>query len=698
VPIKEHVELKFKEEWSTPALFRQRSQALRAKEGYDLANAQLFRRRLRHIIIGLIALNVLLAANILIRPPHLIDISQILRSSSRFSFLVLTTSVSMFIFNTLFRLVEPVWPFGESAQDDLAAFAESVRAELEKRINLIANAARALPPGEIFLTVGSGTNLVEIDAAKVVRLSMVKECWAFVSTHVTSAIGISGPRGVGKTTIMREVTTWTSKEFPLVGVYIPAPVKYADADFVRTIHQLTAEAVLESFKSGAGQYTTSNPPDFLREGFGNRKVWIGTILVVLAGVLMVKGFEPSSLKWWRFILEGLALCTGALLLLLAVFSTFRAWSLQTRTQTSPTGLASAELQRLQWSSKTQRTVKSSLSIKPITVEGSGMVELSERDSAHSDRVRQFRSFTRRYWQLTEGKRPIVIAIDELDKLSEVDDALNVVNGLKDLMHGVGVHFLVSVSEDALARFALRGIALRDAFDSTFDTIKRVTPLRADESLNLLRERVFGLPDVLAYFCHALSGGLPRDLIRFARLCINEKPEDTQRVATQSVVRSVARNHVLSLLDAALVRGRAAPTASTTLLDLLEVKRSAQNVGDSTDNFCDLLERAAEFLAKASANSDAADAVTSGLPVALATIGTICRYFGRSWKSVEWHNETDHDIPSKVADEAAKCTADWANDPIFTVQRLNELRASMQPSQRALDLGVPQSITTTLQTF
>jgi hypothetical protein len=53
-----------------------------------------------------------------------------------------------------------------------------------------------------------------------------------------------------------------------------------------------------------------------------------------------------------------------------------------------------------------------------------------------------------------------------------------VNGLKDLCHVTDTHFVVSVSEDALDSFALRGVPVRDVFDSSFDTVMRIRPFTA----------------------------------------------------------------------------------------------------------------------------------------------------------------------------------------------------------------------------
>jgi hypothetical protein len=114
----------------------------------------------------------------------------------------------------------------------------------------------------------------------------------------------------------------------------------------------------------------------------------------------------------------------------------------------------------------------------------------------------------------------VVLVDELDKLPDADSLIATINSLKDLFHLPRVHFIVSVSDEALAAFALRGIQPRDAFDSSFDVVVQMERLSEPEALEILTSRVAGFPPQLGRLCHVWSGGLPRDLIRGARSCID----------------------------------------------------------------------------------------------------------------------------------------------------------------------------------
>jgi hypothetical protein len=128
----------------------------------------------------------------------------------------------------------------------------------------------------------------------------------------------------------------------------------------------------------------------------------------------------------------------------------------------------------------------------------------------------------RFLALAAESRDVLIAIDELDKLPEGDDTADrFLNDLKAVFGQRHIYFLVSVSEDAMSRFERRGLPFRDVFDSTFDEIVQVAPLRLEEAQALLARRVVGVPYIYSGLCHVLAGGVPRELIRMARRVVAE---------------------------------------------------------------------------------------------------------------------------------------------------------------------------------
>jgi hypothetical protein len=293
----------------------------------------------------------------------------------------------------------------------------------------------------------------------------------------------------------------------------------------------------------------------------------------------------------------------------------------------------------------------------------------EREASHLQRVDAFQKFAALYRHVSD--RTIIVAVDELDKISNPDEAIDVINGLKDLMHSEGLHFLVSVSEDALARFALRGIPLRDAFDSTFDTIAEVDRFSVEDASSLLERRVVGMPQVLAYYCHALSGGIPRDLIRFCRQCVDVGRQAAMAAPTSAVIAAVTRDHATGLLNGAAIRAR--QDGSDYLRSLLEVRDAVHNTPD--ESLFGLLDRGVKFLWDERLPNERLDLVPA-LPVVLAVISTAGRYFGQRWTGASWREETVSGGAKRITNSAAGCMADATVDTTVALERLASLRKVM----------------------
>jgi hypothetical protein len=190
-----------------------------------------------------------------------------------------------------------------------------------------------------------------------------------------------------------------------------------------------------------------------------------------------------------------------------------------------------------------------LSGKGAAIQRQRQITLTEREPTHPELTAAFAAYLETYRRL--GGKRIIIAIDELDKIAETDDAIGVINNLKELFHLPNTHFVVSVSEDALARFAMRGVPFRDVFDSAFDEIVQLQPPSPEEAWKLLAYRAGGFPISIALFCYAWSGGLPRDLIRTARACVDIRRQLGHPATIAELAAPVIRQDVKAAVDAAL---------------------------------------------------------------------------------------------------------------------------------------------------
>lgn len=330
------------------------------------------------------------------------------------------------------------------------------------------------------LQLSAAPALIELESARVQPFASFKDVIEFLESHRTSAVGVGGRRGIGKTALLR----WIKYELEprWIVIYIPAPATYDAADFVRTIFTMTAKEVIQKYS------------------------------VVLSEGRLASFTEP-----------------------------FRQLSSNRRIG----GLSQQALDSITGARSYQRTSAAGIAGKGMTLQRGRQSTWTQRERSHPELIAAFKEYLEQYrlW----GGRPVAIVIDELDKLQEADDAIAVVNGLKDLFHIPNTHFVVSVSEDALRRFATRGVPFRDVFDSAFDTIVKLdvpTPYEAREMLARRSGELQGFPMSVVLFCYAWSGGVPRDIIRAARACVairNRKgaPVGVAGLAPQIIRRDVA---------------------------------------------------------------------------------------------------------------------------------------------------------------
>ncbi|SNS72111.1 hypothetical protein SAMN05421812_101544 [Asanoa hainanensis] len=158
--------------------------------------------------------------------------------------------------------------------------------------------------------------------------------------------------------------------------------------------------------------------------------------------------------------------------------------------------------------------------------------------------------------LTRDGAAVVIGIDELDKLAP-EAAVRFMNDIKAIFeaHVPGCYFLVSVSEEALAGFTQRGLPTRDVFDTAFDEMLRLAPLSYDATVAMLAKRVIDLPRGVAVLCHALAGGLPRDVIRVVRATVAAR-DRTREDRISDLARRVCTEQAQAQLHALRTAARA----------------------------------------------------------------------------------------------------------------------------------------------
>jgi hypothetical protein len=178
-----------------------------------------------------------------------------------------------------------------------------------------------------------------------------------------------------------------------------------------------------------------------------------------------------------------------------------------------------------------------------------------------------------------------IGIDELDKLVASDDAESFLTGIKVLFSIRGCSFILTISENASAQFARRGMPVRDVFDSSLDTVVLVQPLTFREAKRLMRARLRRgrseeITDSQALLCYCFAGGLPREFIRFCRQLgeLNSKLGQNRTLA--NVLDALLTSEVSARLDGvrSALRSRDEGSAAAKFIAELEIIDDAHKNG------------------------------------------------------------------------------------------------------------------------
>jgi len=384
------------------------------------------------------------------------------------------------------------------------------------------------------------------------------------------SIGIAGPRGAGKTTLIHQITGAGSNRYAVVGAVVDAPVEYDAREFVLHVFAKLCETVLGEDRVAElrGWKRAWRPRPGLRGGrddlpypplLGPIVALIG--LFALLAIAHAEGsMEAADLKPWAIALTA----TGGFLtyvsLVLSPSATINfVRSLVPRRAEPGNPRATAELRLRQiWFQQSFSSGWSGSLKLPLGVQAGAEKsrQLAENQLSFPDVVGLYREFV----GLLTARGQVRIGIDELDKMDD-QTARRFLNEIKVIFRALDCFYLVSVSEDAMSYFERRGLSFRDVFDSSFDEIVRVGYLDFDAIQGLLRKRVVGMPVQFAGICHILGGGLPRDVIRVAR----ELSEQETNTDLGNVAAALFATHLNSKREAARVAIRRLASPKRALL-------------------------------------------------------------------------------------------------------------------------------------
>jgi hypothetical protein len=139
-------------------------------------------------------------------------------------------------------------------------------------------------------------------------------------------------------------------------------------------------------------------------------------------------------------------------------------------------------------------------------------DLAEREPTLASLVFDFRRFAA---SVATVLKPLVIAIDELDKIDSPDTVRALLRDIKGIFEIPNVYFLVSVSDEAAAALHLGALRGRDEFNSSFYTVLEMELLDPADAVRLAGRRGANLTGEQARLLCLLAAGNWREVVRLA---------------------------------------------------------------------------------------------------------------------------------------------------------------------------------------
>ena len=343
--------------------------------------------------------------------------------------------------------------------------------------------------------------------------------------------GLYGPRGSGKSWLMLMATDYADKNDGM-GLWFPSPSEYDANAFLSSLSDLLASSIERLFVRNNTLYN-------LAVGLRRFLTVIATLLVVIGIIvyflrrLSINSVGrnvaiPSSETSLTYLIPSL-LWIPAVLVAFALLSLF---AVQLIHDNFPSGRLVREATALRERIRFTASLKSGAELGiggnaksfAASLKRSQEKALSERPTTIASLVFDFRNLAEALAKVMNG--PIVIGIDELDKLPTPAAARALLRDIKGIFEIPGVYFLVSVSEEASAALQLGTLQSggRNEFNSSFYTIIELPPLESKGAKLLLEKRNYAVEDSQTDALCLVSAGNQRELVRIADVTLGRDPK------------------------------------------------------------------------------------------------------------------------------------------------------------------------------
>jgi hypothetical protein len=379
--------------------------------------------------------------------------------------------------------------------------------------------------------------------------------------------GLSGPRGAGKTWAMREAKTWAEQREGL-GVWFPSPSEYQATAFLAAISDVVALEFERYYDLRTGRTTRLARQQYWRGMLGSLLLtYVAGALIVVGVFSATTGTDLTRLRLYinAYTLVGTAVFLAAGLLLAQTRRRFR----EDREGLGRVRRAAEELRvqvRYIVSTKESSEIGAEASRLGLTarLKRARERELVDRPATLSSLIHNFRAFVEAIAAEIPG--PVVIAVDELDKMADatlVADLLRDIKGIFDVRGTV--YFLVSISDEAARSLELGAVRTRNEFNSSFYTVITLPPLQPHECHAIIKRRVDSFDEQIALAVGVLTGGIPREVVRVAERVQETRGESLiLEVAVSTVIHDETQAFLDEVLTAPVGRDCLAPLERVTL--------------------------------------------------------------------------------------------------------------------------------------
>jgi hypothetical protein len=357
--------------------------------------------------------------------------------------------------------------------------------------------------------------------------------------------GISGPRGAGKTWMMERALAQAENEGGM-GVWFPSPSEYEPISFLAAISDVVAARFEAYYDQRTHSPTRTARGRFLRTfTVGFALAYVGIALLVLSPT----GSHFVSLTNLVLIL----MAFGGLVISAGAFRQFRE---------GRAGLGRVRVEAEDLRTQVRYTVTARDNEEAGLNVGYGGLgallkrarerELIERPATLSSLIHNFRAFAEAIAKGVDG--PVVIAIDELDKMSDSSRVAQLLRDIKGIFEIPGVYFLVSLSDEAAQALDLGSVRTRDEFNSSFYTVIALPLLDPGQCREVLAKRGSTFDADITSALAILSGGVSREFVRIADLVRLRKQRPSVGEAVSVAVEEELRAFYQRVIETADASG------------------------------------------------------------------------------------------------------------------------------------------------